>query len=79
VTIDRTAAAVLAPKRGMTVLATTRSPAKSDDLAAVGVHQVLIDDGSVAPQVRRILPDGADACRGTRDHAGPHQQTGRQD
>jgi NADPH:quinone reductase len=56
------AAAVLARQRGMTVLATTRSPAKSADLAAIGVEHVLIDDGSVAPQVRQLLPEGADCA-----------------
>jgi NADPH:quinone reductase len=56
------ATAVLARQRGLTVLATTRSPAKGKDLTAAGVEHVLIDDGSVAPQVRRILPEGADAA-----------------
>jgi NADPH:quinone reductase len=56
------ATAVLARQRGMTVLATTRNPAKGKDLTAVGVEHVLVDDGSVAPQVRRILPDGADGA-----------------
>jgi NADPH:quinone reductase len=56
------ATAVLARQRGMTVLATTRSPAKGKDLTAVGVQHVLLDDGNVAPQVRRILPGGADAA-----------------
>jgi NADPH:quinone reductase len=56
------AAAVLARQREMTVLSTTRNPAKQGALAAVGVHHVLVDDGQVARQVRRILPDGADAA-----------------
>jgi NADPH2:quinone reductase len=56
------AAAVLAKQRGMTVLSTTRSPAKQAALEAVGVDHVLVDDGHVARQVRRILPDGADAA-----------------
>jgi NADPH:quinone reductase len=56
------ATAVLARRRGMVVLATTRNPAKTSDLTAVGVHHVLIDDGSVAPLVRGILPDGTDTA-----------------
>jgi len=56
------ATAVLAKQRGMTVLATTRDPAKRDALTAVGADYVLIDDGHVAPQVRRLVPEGADAA-----------------
>src|SRR4051812_49293553 len=54
------AAAILAKRRGMTVLSTTRNPAKADALRAVGVDHVLIDDGEVAAKVRAILPDGVD-------------------
>ena len=54
------AAAVLAKRRGLTVLSTTRSPAKPERLRQIGVDHVLIDDGSVAEQVRDVLPDGAD-------------------
>ncbi len=39
----------------MTVLATTRNPAKAAALTALGVDHVLIDDGDVARQVRAIL------------------------
>ena len=53
-------AAVLAKRRGMTVLATTRNPAKAKALTAIGVDHVLIDDGAIAPQVREILPEGVD-------------------
>jgi NADPH:quinone reductase-like Zn-dependent oxidoreductase len=56
------ATAVLARQRGMTVLATTRNPAKSAALTGVGVDHVLIDDGNVARQVRQFFPDGADAA-----------------
>jgi NADPH:quinone reductase-like Zn-dependent oxidoreductase len=54
------AAAVLAKRRGLTVLSTTRSPAKAARLRQIGVDHVLIDDGAVADQVRAVLPDGAD-------------------
>jgi NADPH:quinone reductase-like Zn-dependent oxidoreductase len=54
------ATAVLAKRRGMTVLATTRNPGKADALRGVGVDHVVIDDGEVAPQVREIVPDGVD-------------------
>ncbi|MCD7101159.1 zinc-binding alcohol dehydrogenase family protein [Pseudoclavibacter sp. 13-3] len=56
------AAAVLAKRQGLTVLSTTRSPAKADALRAAGVDHVLIDDGAVAPQVRSVLPEGVDAA-----------------
>jgi NADPH:quinone reductase-like Zn-dependent oxidoreductase len=54
------ATAILAKRRGLTVLSTTRDPAKADALRAVGVDHVLIDDGAVAVQVRAILPAGVD-------------------
>lgn len=54
------AAAVLAKQREMTVLATTRSPAKAESLTAIGVDHVIVDDGSVAEQVRSLLPAGVD-------------------
>jgi NADPH:quinone reductase len=56
------ATAVLAKQRGMTVLATTRNPAKGDALTGAGADHVLIDDGNVAAQVRQLFPDGADAA-----------------
>lgn len=56
------ATAVLSKQRGMTVLSTTRNPAKADALTAVGVDHVLIDDGEVADQVRAIVPDGVDGA-----------------
>jgi NADPH2:quinone reductase len=56
------ATAVLAKRRGMTVLATTRNPGKGDALRGVGVDHVLIDDGEVAPRVREIVPDGVDVA-----------------
>ena len=54
--------AVLAKQRNMTVLATTRSPAKAAALTALGVDHVLIDDGRVAPRVRALFPDGVDGA-----------------
>jgi NADPH2:quinone reductase len=56
------ATAILAKRRGITVLATTRSPAKASALSGIGVDHVLIDDDEVARQVRAIFPDGADAA-----------------
>lgn len=55
-------AAVLARRLGMTVLSTTRTPAKREALVRLGVDHVLLDDGDVAAQVRRILPDGVDGA-----------------
>jgi len=56
------AAAVLGKRLGMTVLSTTRNPAKTEALDRLGVDHVLIDDGDVAAQVRAILPDGVDGA-----------------
>jgi NADPH2:quinone reductase len=56
------ATTVLAKQRGLTVLATTRNPARADRLTAIGVDHVLIDDGAVAPQVRAIIPEGVHAA-----------------
>jgi NADPH:quinone reductase-like Zn-dependent oxidoreductase len=55
------ATAVLAKRRDMRVLSTTRNPAKADALTGVGVDHVVIDDGSVAEEVRAIVPGGVDA------------------
>jgi NADPH:quinone reductase-like Zn-dependent oxidoreductase len=56
------ATAVLAKQQGMTVLSTTRNPAKSAVLTSIGVDHVLIDDGAVARQVRAILPEGVETA-----------------
>jgi NADPH:quinone reductase-like Zn-dependent oxidoreductase len=54
--------AVLGKQRDMTVLATTRNPAKAQALTDLGVDHVLIDDGEVAAQVRGLFPDGVDGA-----------------
>ena len=56
------ATAVLAKQIGMTVLSTTRNPAKADALVKVGVDHVVVDTGSVATEVRRIYPEGVDTA-----------------
>ncbi len=56
------ATAVLARRLGMTVLSTTRNPARADVLRDIGVQHPLVDDGDVAVQVRRIIPDGVDTA-----------------
>lgn len=56
------AAAVLAKRKGLRVLATTRSAAKAGALEAIGVDDVLVGDGDVAAQVRRLLPEGVDGA-----------------
>lgn len=56
------ATAVLARRLGMTVLSTTRNPDRLDALHAIGVQHPLVDDGDVASQVRRIIPNGVDAA-----------------
>src|SRR4051812_48589182 len=56
------AAAVLAKRAGLTVLATTRDLARTDVLDRAGVDHPILDDGSVAARVRAIVPDGVDAA-----------------
>jgi NADPH2:quinone reductase len=56
------AAAVLAKRRDMTVLSTTRSANKAAALTDVGVDHVLTDDGNVARQVRDIFSAGVDTA-----------------
>jgi NADPH2:quinone reductase len=52
--------AVLAKQRGMTVYATTRSAGKTAALKAIGVDEVLIEDGEIARQVWALRPGGVD-------------------
>jgi len=56
------AAGVLAKRLGMTVLSTTRAPAKAKDLEAIGVDHVVLHDGHVVGAVRDLYPDGVDAA-----------------
>lgn len=56
------ATAVLAKRLGMTVLSTTRNPDRADSLRGVGVDHPLVDDGHIAGQVRKIVPDGVDSA-----------------
>ncbi|MDH4070886.1 MAG: zinc-binding alcohol dehydrogenase family protein [Ignavibacteria bacterium] len=56
------AAAILAKRRGVTVLSTTRTRSKLDALEKIGVDLPLIDDGDVASQVRRHFRDGVHAA-----------------
>jgi len=53
-------AAQLALSLGARVLATTRDPEKAPALHAIGVEDVIIDDGNIASAVRAHAPDGAD-------------------
>jgi len=56
------AAAVLAKRRGLTVLSTTRRRGSVDLLRGLGVDHVLVDDGPLADAVREIVPGGVDAA-----------------
>jgi NADPH:quinone reductase-like Zn-dependent oxidoreductase len=55
-------AATIAKDLGATVLSTTRSPGRAGELRAAGVDHPLVDDGTLADQVRALLPDGVDAA-----------------
>lgn len=54
-------AANYAKAMGLTVLSTTRDPAKAGRLRDFGVDHVVIDDENIAPAVRAIVPEGVDA------------------
>jgi len=54
-------AANYARAKGLTVLSTTRDPAKAGRLRDFGVDHVVIDDDAIAATVRETLPDGVDA------------------
>lgn len=56
------AAAVLAKRRGMTVIATSRSASKFPLLTQAGVDHPLLDTGEVADDVRRLLGGGVDGA-----------------
>ncbi|MER8003434.1 zinc-binding dehydrogenase [Streptomyces sp. NPDC095613] len=55
-------AATIAKELGATVMSTTRSPKRAAELRAVGVDHPLVDDGTIADQVRELMPDGVDAA-----------------
>jgi NADPH:quinone reductase-like Zn-dependent oxidoreductase len=54
------AAAAIAKKHGAFVVSTTRNPTREELLRKSGADQVLIDSGTVAPQVRAAFADGVD-------------------
>jgi NADPH:quinone reductase-like Zn-dependent oxidoreductase len=54
------AAAAIARHHGAVVAATTRKPDREKLLRASGAHQVFIDTGSIADQVREVFPGGVD-------------------
>jgi NADPH:quinone reductase-like Zn-dependent oxidoreductase len=55
------AAVNIAADLGAHVIATTRKPAREQELRELGADEVLIDDGELAPTVRGTHPDGVDA------------------
>src|SRR4051794_12122265 len=54
------AAIDLAKGHGLTVLATTRNPARAAILRDAGADEVIIDDGQIAEAVRRARPGGVE-------------------
>lgn len=54
--------AVLAKRRGMTVLSTTRRVDRAEGLRQVGVDHVLVDGGELADEVRALCPGGVDGA-----------------
>lgn len=53
---------VLAKRQGLTVFATTRRDQARVQLERLGADEVLLDNGTVADQVRAINPDGVDSA-----------------
>ena len=51
-------AAQLANHLGLTVISTTRNPDREETLKSNGASHVLIDEGSIADQLREIYPEG---------------------
>jgi NADPH:quinone reductase-like Zn-dependent oxidoreductase len=56
------AAASLAIDAGARVIATTRDPDKAEKLRALGIHEVIVDDGDLVARVRESVPGGVDAA-----------------
>lgn len=54
------AAATIAKNMGLKVASTTRNPTKIEALKEHGVDEVIIDDGTIAPKLREIFPNGVD-------------------
>lgn len=54
--------AMLARRRGMTVLSTTRRLGRASTLKALGVHHVIVDTGEIAAQVQALVPGGVDGA-----------------
>ncbi|MBT1621354.1 zinc-binding alcohol dehydrogenase family protein [Curtobacterium flaccumfaciens pv. oortii] len=53
---------VLAKQQNMTVIATSRNPDRTERLHRAGADHVVIDTGSIADAVRRIVPAGVDGA-----------------
>jgi NADPH2:quinone reductase len=54
--------ALLAKRRGMTVLSTTRREQRRDELLSLGVDHALSDHGRIADEVRDLVPGGVDGA-----------------
>lgn len=54
-------AATIAKDLGATVLSTTRGAERAGELRAAGVEHPLVDGGTIADQVRELMPEGVDA------------------
>lgn len=55
-------AATIAKDLGATVLSTTRNPERAGELRAAGVDHPLVDNETLADQVRDLMPAGVDAA-----------------
>lgn len=50
----------LCKEEGLTVLATTRNPRKIEKLKKNGVDHIIIDQGDIASEVKKIFPEGVE-------------------
>ena len=56
------AAVAYAKARGLTVIGTTRSEARTNLVRGAGADHVVIDDGAIHTKVRELVPDGVNAA-----------------
>ena len=56
------AAVAYAKARGLTVIGTTRSEARTELVRRAGADHIVIDDGSIHAKVRETFPDGVNAA-----------------
>lgn len=54
------AAAAIAKSHGLTVISTSRNGSSAELLKSAGADHVIVDDGNIAEEIRKIYPSGVD-------------------